>query len=98
MVCIDRYSLRRSCSCWSARLFRRSMAAAMRPAVGMGLVEATAGLMAVTWAAATLSAGAAPAQALRRVHPRAALLLVLQSLLAGSTVALIILASVYDFE
>src|SRR5580700_2675727 len=74
------------------------MAAAMGPAVATGLVAATAGWVALTWAAATLSVGATPVRVSRPALPRAALLLVLQFLLAGSAVALIILAPVCGLE
>src|SRR5580693_7226995 len=97
-ACIDRYSLRRSCSCWYLRRFWRSTAEATRLAAGMGLVAVTAGLVAVTWAAATHSVGDTPALVLHRDHPRAALLPVHPSPRAASIVALIILASVCDSE
>ena len=71
-VCIDRFSLRRSCCCWRLCRFRRSMAVeAMRPVVaGMpGLLRTVAGSPATR--ALRLSAAHARVLVLRRASCRA---------------------------
>ena len=66
-ACIDRYSLRRSCSCWYRRRFSRNTAVATPLVAAVGLAAGTVGGV----VEAMLSAEVTPAPVLRRVHPRA---------------------------